>query len=153
MASASVSVAGNLPLLACLGSVGRIRANGPVAAHPNRRMRQIPFRVVPKLHFDSKRYPPIRAGVPGTFPESRSSKSGQPRGTAIFPELRQNVYGGKAEHAEPSACARAAARIQRHRAGPREAQGETTSTKHWSLEDKCLDRNGLDRELPTVLHF
>jgi len=41
--------------LACLGSVGRIRANGPVAAHPNRRMRQIPFRVVPKLRFVSQR--------------------------------------------------------------------------------------------------
>src|SRR5262249_55480446 len=56
MASASVSVAGNLPLLACLGSVGRFRANGPVAAHPNRRMHQIPFRVVPELHCDAEKY-------------------------------------------------------------------------------------------------
>src|SRR5579871_2333906 len=53
MASASVSVTAGLPL-ACLGSVGRVRANGPVAAHPNRRMPRIPFRVVLELHCDAQ---------------------------------------------------------------------------------------------------
>src|SRR5215831_9245803 len=55
MASASVSVTGDLPL-ACLGSVGRVRANGPVAAHPHGRMPRFPFRVVPKLHCDAQEW-------------------------------------------------------------------------------------------------
>src|SRR5882724_13222525 len=86
MASASVSVTGDLPA-ACLGSVGRFRANGPVAAHPNGRMPRIPFRVVPELHCAQ-----IRKGY-GSMPELCTSLWSA-AGRAISPELQRNVYRG-----------------------------------------------------------
>src|SRR5271165_3603376 len=46
MASASVSAAAGLDKAGCLGSVGRRWANSPITAHPKRRMRGIPLRVV-----------------------------------------------------------------------------------------------------------
>jgi len=60
--------------IGALGSAGRFRANGPVAAHPQVRMHLVPSRVVLALEPMSKETGFVRGLFPGGKPEPSHEK-------------------------------------------------------------------------------
>src|SRR5258708_39770836 len=101
MASASVSALGGCGAFAAMGSLGLVRANGPIAAHPPFRMHRIPPGAVFATARISKETRGGRLLLPETAPEERRR-----RDLVIRPRLAPFVYAGLVPHREGRAFAR-----------------------------------------------